>query len=157
MLAPAGLWTDRLHDPPPREAAAAALTTVVEAATGAGVSVVVEFVVTPERTEVFHRLTAAARCLVIQCVCADAPLRAERRDRADPLLNRPEVLAALGHRSIEDYLDGPERARVRREMLSQFDDLPLLRVHTDDGYDPPLEDVIDWIIERTRERDMRQC
>ena len=29
-------------------------------------------------------------------------------------------------------------------------DLPLLLVTTDDGYDPPLEEIVDWVVGQTR-------
>ncbi|HUQ40306.1 MAG TPA: hypothetical protein VM030_09135 [Acidimicrobiales bacterium] len=147
-LATAGLWTGRLRQQVPREAAVDAFVEIVEAMARAGVSSVVEFVVTPAREPAFERLEAAARCLVILTTATDAAERAARRDRVDPLLTRPEVLAAIGHRSIDDYLDAPERELVRAQMRTEFD-LPLLRVATDDGYAPCMPDIVDWVIART--------
>jgi MoxR-like ATPase len=150
QLATAGLWRDDVRDPVPREAAVGALVDAVESLAGHGVTSVVEFVVTPGRVDAFRRLEAAARCLVVVTSAAGAQARADRRDRADPFLRRPDVLAALGHRSIEDYLTAPERDEVRATMQAEFDH-PLLPVATDDGYDPPITAVVDWIVDRTRE------
>jgi hypothetical protein len=150
LLATAGLWTGELRDPPPREAAVTALVEVVETTARLGVSSVLEFVVTPERTEALRRLEAAANCLVIITVSAAASARADERDRADPLLNRAGVLGALGHRSIEGYMAAPQRELVRTTMHTDFR-LPLLRVVTDDSYDPPLDEIVDWVIDRTRD------
>jgi hypothetical protein len=96
-----------------------------------------------------RRLEAASDCVVVLTVCDDARSRADQRDRADPLLNRPEVLAALGHPSIEAYVDAPERERIRDRLQTDFD-LPRLQVTTNDGYDPPLPRIVDWVIGRHR-------
>jgi predicted kinase len=149
LLATAGLWTDEIRSAPPREAAVEALVQIVETMARLGVSAVLEFLVLPDRREAFERLQAAADCLVIRTRCADAPARADRRDRADPLLTRRAVLDALGHASVDDYLRGPQRDVVRAGMQTEFD-LPTLDVRTDDGYDPPLPEIVDWVIERTR-------
>jgi hypothetical protein len=37
---------------------------------------------------------------------------------------------------------------VQDRLQTEFD-LPLLRVRTDDALDPPLEDVLEWIIDQT--------
>jgi predicted kinase len=148
LLATAGLWTNQIREPSHREDAVEALVEIVEASARLGVSSVIEFIVTPERGEAFRRLEAVANCLVVLTTCADGRGRADRRDRADPLLNRQSVLDALGHESIDDYIGGPERDRVAAAMQTEFD-LPLFRVATDDGYEPPLSDIVEWIIEQT--------
>ena len=114
-----------------------------------GVSAIVEFVVTPPRVPALRRLEAAADCLMIETVASHAAERAAERDRHDPFLIRTDVLEALGHRSIDDYIAGPERAAIRAAMLTDFD-LPRLRVTTDDGYDPELAAIVDWTIEQRR-------
>ena len=150
MLATAGVWTGRLaEDAPSRESAVDAFVAVVEAASAAGITLVIEFVVTSERRPAMQRLSAAAECLVVHTVAADAAARAERRDRRDPFFNRPEVLAALGHTAVDGVLAGPERARIAAELQVDFD-LPTLRVRTDDGYAPPLDDIVGWVVDRTR-------
>ncbi len=71
----------------------------------------------------------------------------------DPLLARDRVLTALGHRSIDTYLDEgrSEGETVRSQMLTKFDEFgaPTLAVHTDDGYEPTLNAIVDWLISRT--------
>lgn len=147
----AGLWTNHIRSPLERDAAVETFLQIVETAAGLGVSAVLEIIVFRNRAETLERLEAVADCVVVLATAADAPNRADRRDRADPLLNRRSVLDALGHDSIEDYLQGPQREIVRAGMQTGFD-LPLLTVQTDDGYDPPLTDIVDWIIDRTQAR-----
>jgi hypothetical protein len=113
---------------------------------------VVELVVTPPRLDAWHRLQEAADWVVVLTECSGAAARADRRDRADPLLNRADVLAALGHESIDDYLVGGERDVIRATMQREFD-VPVLRVDTDDGYNPEMPAIVDWIIEQTRHHD----
>lgn len=149
LLATSGLWTNQLHAPPSRANAIDAFVDVAETMALSNVSFVIEFVVTPRRLEAFQRLRAAADVVVLLTLSQDSTQRAELRDRGDELLNRPEVLAALGHHSIEGYLGDPERAAVRDSMLKDFD-LPTLRVTTDDAYDPPFDQIAEWIIDRTR-------
>jgi predicted kinase len=149
LLATAGLWTDEGRPLPDRERAVEALLQIVERTAALGVSAVLELVVFGERRAALRRLEDVGRCLVVRTECAGAAARAEQRDRDDVLLRRPEVLRALGHGSIEDHLRAPQREVVRAGMVSEFD-LPLLPVRTDDGYDPPVEAVVDWIIDRTR-------
>lgn len=151
QLATDGIWTNTMANPSPRERAVDALTAMVEATARAGVSAVVEFVVFGSRREAFARFEDVANVLVVRAECADARERARRRDLADPLLNRPEVLAALGYDSVAAYLDGAtsEGDRVRDEMVHEFD-LPLLSVRTDDGYEPSLDAIADWVVDQTR-------
>ena len=148
LLATSGLWTNDLHALPSREAAVTTFVQIVEAIAGLGVSAVLEYIATPDRAEATERLLAAGSCLMVVTTCESAAARAERRDRADALVNREDVLAALGHRSIDDYVSDPQRAAVRAAMLTL--DLPSLQVRTDDGYDPPLAEIIDWVVEQTR-------
>jgi len=149
MQATAGLWTNQINEPSHREAAVEVLVQIVETATSLGVSLVLEFIVTPERAEAFRRIEAAGNCVVVVTACTDGRARADRRDRADPLLNRESVLEALGYGSVEEYVQGPERARVAATMQTEFD-LPLLGVATENGYEPPVPDIVDWVVEQTR-------
>jgi predicted kinase len=149
LLATAGLWTDEGRPLPEREIAVEATVQLVERAAELGVTAVLEFVVVPQRRDALRRLEAAARCLVVRTESAAAAARAERRDREDALLRRPDVLRSLGHGSIDDYLRAPQREIVRARMVTEFE-LPLLPVRTDEGYDPPVEEIVEWIIDRTR-------
>jgi hypothetical protein len=89
--------------------------------TRVGVSAVLEFMVTPARVTALRRLRAATDVVVIMVDAANSAARAERRDRGDAFLNRAEVLEALGHRSIDDYIAEPERVAVRAAMETEFD------------------------------------
>lgn len=151
QYATAGLWSNQVEAPVPREEAVEAFVRIIETAAEHNVSMVIEFVVLPDRVAAFTRIQAAADCLVVLCVCAEAHARLEQRVRADPLLNRPEVLVALGRPSIDDYLLDPERALVATTMQTEFA-LPTLEVRTNRGYDPPLETVVEWIVDQTRHR-----
>ncbi len=134
-----------------RDDAVEAFLQVVEKTAGLGVSAVLEFIVFRDRPESLARLEKVADCFVVFAVAGEAGSRADRRDLADPLLNRRSVLDALGHGSVESYTEGRGREIVRAGMRTDFN-LPLLTVRTDDGYDPPLAQVVDWVINQTRER-----
>lgn len=151
MVASAGLWSGRLDGAPPREDAIAVLVEVVETLTSHGVSAVLELVVTPERRAAFRRIEAVADAVVVHTTARNSAERAGARDRQDSMLNRPEVLRALGHESIDGYLAGPERRRIATEAQTDLG-APLLEVVTDDGFDPPLEDVVEWVIDQVRSR-----
>lgn len=150
MLASAGVWSGQVADASPRDLARETFLQIVEEVTSRGVSAVLEFIVFRDRPEQFHRLQAVADCLVVVTICADAAGRAEQRERSDPLLNRDSVLAALGHGSIDSYLhEGvSQREAVRDAMLTEFD-VPLLEVRTEDGYEPFLDEIVEWVIANT--------
>lgn len=113
----------------------------------------IEFIIFRDRPEQFRRLHAIADCLVVVTRCADPHRRAAARERGDPLVARESVLTALGHRSIDAYLDAGrrERQRVQRQMMTEFDEfgVPTLAVRTDDGYEPTLDAIFDWVISST--------
>jgi hypothetical protein len=134
-----------------RSDAVEAFLQLVEKAADLGISAVLEFIVFRDRPESLERLTAVADCVVVLAFATDAPARADQRDLADPLLNRASVVAALGHPSVESYIAGPGREIVRSGMVTNFE-LPTLTVRTDDGYNPPLEHVMEWVIDRTNDR-----
>ncbi len=52
------------------------------------------------------------------------------------------------------YIEGPEREIVRSGMLTTFD-LPTLTVRCEDGYDPSIERIVDWVIETSHDRRAR--
>lgn len=151
-LATAGLWTGSLRSPvPSRESAVDAVVGTVETLARQGVSCVLELVVTPSREAALEQLTAAMDVVVLLTVAAGASERAAVRDRVDPLLQRPAVLEALGVRSVDEHLADPVRARIATKARSDFD-RPLLRVATDEGYEPPLEAIVEWVVEQDRAR-----
>jgi hypothetical protein len=148
LRATAGLWTNSMTSPDDRADAVEAFLQLVERAADLGISAVLEFIVFQDRPESLERLLAVADCAVVLATATHALARAVRRDSTDPLLNRESVLAALGHPSVESYLAGPERDIIRSQMITDFN-LPSLTVCTDDGYDPPLDRVVEWVIDRT--------
>ena len=148
MLATAGIWTGAGGTLSPREAAVEALTQLVEKTGELGISAVVEFVVLPERADAWRRMEAAGTWVVVRTECADAAARARARDLVDPLLSRSPVLAALGHDSVVSYLEATDDRNIASSLLRDFA-VPLLSVCTDDGYDPPLPDIVDWIVDQT--------
>ena len=150
LIATAGYWTNQVRSPAEREAAVEAFVQVVEATARLGISAVLEFVVFRGREHTLERLTSVAECVVVHTMCDDAAERADRRDLADPLLNRPAVLQSLGYDSVEAFLRGTvdQRDIVRNGMRTDLG-LPTLTVRTDEGYDPPLEHITDWIVAQT--------
>jgi predicted kinase len=142
----AGAWSDRPQDVPTPEQGVETFLRIVEAMAGLGVSCVVEYVIRRGRPQDLERITAVADCVVLYTMCRDPIGRFAARNNADRLLNRPSVLDALGYASIDQHTsDACERMRsVTREMRTDFE-LPLLRVTTDDGYDPGLEHIIDFV------------
>lgn len=149
LRATAGLWTNDMHSTDDRGDAVEAFLQLVEKAAALGISAVLEFIVLRDRPESLERLTAVADCVIVVATATDARARAARRDLADPLLSRPSVLAALGHPTVESYIAGPGGEIVRSGMVTDFA-LPTMTVHTDDGYDPPLPQVVEWVIDRTQ-------
>ena len=79
---------------------------------------------------------------------ADGPARLARRNASDRLLNRRPVLDALGYTSIDEHTsDAIARMRsVSDDMQTDFD-LPVLKVNTDDGYEPGLDLVTDFVVD----------
>jgi predicted kinase len=68
------------------------------------------------------------------------------RMRVDRLLNRQPVLDALGYTTIDEHTrDAVARMRsVAKAMRVDFG-LPTLRVNTDDGYEPGLDDIVEFV------------
>jgi predicted kinase len=141
-----GAWTARPGPLPTRDEAVDTFLRIVETIASQGVSCVVEYVVPRERPADLGRLVTAGDCVVVITGCRDPLGRVARRERGDRLLNRQPVLDALGGATIDDLM-GPALARMRsvgERMQTEFD-LPVLRVTTDDGYDPPIEAVLAFV------------
>ena len=141
-----GAWTPNPRRVPTSDEAVETLLRMVESTAGLGVSCIVEYVVRRGRPGDWARITAAADCVVLLTTCRDAMSRFTHREMNDALLNRRPVLEALGHASIEDHTT---RAVSRMEsvvddMRTDFD-VPVLQVATDQGYQPSLDQIIEFI------------
>jgi len=146
----AGAWSERPGPVPPADAAVETFLRLVETMAALGVSCVAEYVVRDERPEDMARITAVARCVGVRTACADAPARRADRARTDRLLARRPVLDALGYRSVGEHTARAEvrMAAVTAQMRTVFD-FPVLEVDTNDGYDPPLDDIVDFVARST--------
>lgn len=142
----AGAWGERPTCVPAAEEAVEAMLRIVETTAGLGVSCVIEYVFRKERPADLARIVAVAECVVVQTWCTEPLTRCAARDAEDRLLNRKPVLDALGYDTILDRSTAA-LARMRSvasEMQTDFD-LPMLRVNTDDGYEPSLERIVGFI------------
>lgn len=144
-----GAWSETPRRVPPPAEAVEALLQVVETMAGLGVSCVVEYVIRQARQHDLERLQAVADCVVLFLSCGEARNRLVRRSQSDRLLNRPALLDALGFASIDDHIEAAvwHADRVIDEMRTEFD-LPTMRVATDHGYEPDLDQIIDFVIQR---------
>ena len=145
----AGAWGDRPGLPPPRDDATGTFLSLVETMAGLGVSCVVEYVVRDDRPEDLERITSVAHCVGVRTWCDDAPARRAAREQADLLLRRPPVLAALGYEAIDEHVTQAtaHMAAVTAQMRTAFD-FPVLAVSTDDGYDPSLPEIVEFVARR---------
>jgi predicted kinase len=141
-----GAWSGRPRCVPTPEESAEAFLRIVEATASLGVSCVVEYVVRQHRPADIHRLSSVADCVVVLVECRDHLERLASRNRADRLLNRQPVLDALGYTTIHEHTaDAIARMRsVAKAMRVDFG-LPTLRVNTDDGYEPGLDGIVDFV------------
>jgi predicted kinase len=147
----AGAWSARPRSVPTSEEAVEAFLRIVETTAGLGVSCIVEYLVRQGRPDDLRRIATAADCRVVHTWCRDAQERFVRRNDTDRLLNRQPVLDVLGYATIGEHTsDASRRMRsVAGEMRTDFD-LPILRVNTDDGYEPGLDGIIDFVIDGTQ-------
>lgn len=130
-------FTDPAGPVPSPEAAVEAFLTVVEALAGLGVSCVVEYVVREARPDDLDRIQRVAECIGVRTSCADAPARRAERDRASG-------------RSAEHLADAEARMVEATAGMRRSFDFPVLDVATDDGYDPPLEEVVAFVASSRR-------
>lgn len=145
MFLTAGAWTDRPGPVPSPDEAVEAFLRIVEEMASLGVSCVAEYVLRRDRPTDLERLIAVADCRVLVTHCDDHLGRYARREATDAFLARPAVLAALGHRSLEEHTAAAlERMRAVTAEMQTDVDLPTLRVATDDGYRPDLEAIVEF-------------
>jgi predicted kinase len=142
----AGSWSARPRRVPTPEESAEAFLRMVEATASLGVSCVVEYVVQQDRPSDIQRLSSVADCVVVLVECREHLERLASRNRVDRLLNRQPVLDALGYTTIDEHTrDAVARMRsVAKAMRVDFG-LPTLRVNTDDGYEPGLDDIVEFV------------
>jgi predicted kinase len=141
-----GAWSDRPGPPPPGDEATDTFLIVVETLAGLGVSCVVEYVIRADRPQDLARITRVADCVAVCTRCDDAPAQRAGRERSDRLLQRRPVLAALGHRTIDEHVARAtaRTVAVTAQMRTTFD-FPVLAVDTSDGYDPPIAEIVDFV------------
>ena len=151
LFCTAGAWTPHPGPVPASADASDVFLRVLETVAALGVSYVVEYVVPAHRPADRDRLVAAADCVAVVTECRDPLARVARRNRADRLLNRAPVLAALGHATIDEHTAAAvERmGRVAATMLTDLG-VPTLRVATDDGYAPGLDAIAAFATAGTR-------
>lgn len=143
----AGLWDATPPDPvPTRRAAPETFLRVLETIASLGVSAIAECTFARDDPFAFGRLSAVADCSVIVTHSARALERFQTRQMSDRLIGSAPVLDALGFPSLQEHTaDAIDRMRtLTAEMRTEFD-VRTLTVTTDDGYDPPLEDIVAFI------------
>jgi hypothetical protein len=142
-----GAWQARPGRVPTSEESVEAFLRIVETAASLRVSCIVEYVVRQERPVDLERLSSVADCVVVLTECRDPLERFASRNRKDRLLNRQPVLEALGHATIHEHTsEAVTRMRsVVDEMRTDFG-IPTLRVNTDDGYQPGLDAILDFVV-----------
>ena len=143
----AGSWTDSPGRVPTQQQSVEGFLDIAEAMLRRETSCVLEYVLRRETSHELDRLRALADVRIVHLHCDTAIERFEARNLDDPLLTRAPVLAALGFDDIAaQTADAVERMRtVEREMLTDFGDVPTLHVDTDDGYDPSLDAITQWV------------
>jgi predicted kinase len=148
-----GGWTPNPRRVPTSDEAVETLLRMIETTAGLGVSCIVEYVIRQGRPRDWERITAAADCVVLMTACRDAMSRFTHREMDDVLLNRQPVLDALGQSSIEDHTtEAVSRMEsVVEEMRTGFD-VPMMQVATDQGYQPGLDQIIDFVVSEHRTR-----
>ncbi|MEM7247767.1 MAG: hypothetical protein AAF533_20690 [Acidobacteriota bacterium] len=141
-----GAWTDSPGTIPSADQAVETFLRIVETHAELGVSCLAEYIARSHRPEDLRRLDAAGRLVVIETWCSNPEERVIRRNHEDRLVNRRPVLDALGYATNEDHTSAlVDRMRaVTKEMQTEFD-VPSLRVNCDDGHEPTLDAIIDWI------------
>jgi predicted kinase len=143
----AGAWSARPRRVPPSEESVEALLRIVEATASLGVSCIVEYVVRQHRPADIQRLSSVADCVVVLAECRDHIERFASRNRAVRLLNRQPVLDALGYATIIEHTsDAVARMRSVADAMRVDFRLPTLMVNTDDGYEPGLDAIVDFVI-----------
>lgn len=149
LLMTAGAWSESMHSLPSGDEAVAVFLSTAEALLGSGVSCVLEYVVRRHRPEDLDRLTAIADVRIVETVCADPLHRVRARNLADPLIAQSAVLAAAGFATVAEHTEAMVKRmeRVIEETRTEFV-VPVLRVRTDGPPDPPLQTIVNFVVEQ---------
>ena len=94
-------------------------------------------------------LAAVSRCVLLRTSCPDSDARFAQRLRSDPVAQRPSVLDAMHAESVEDVIatQRPAAAAMAAITMAFQTTLPLLDVDTRNGYEPPLDQILGFILE----------
>ena len=147
LLMTAGAWSESLQRVPSSDEAVAVFLDTAATLIQSGVSCVLEYVVRQHRPEDLDRLSAVGDIRVVQTWCADPLERVRTRNLSDPLIAQSAVLAATGHSSVAAHTEDvvARMQHVIDEMRTDFG-VPVMRVCTDGALDPPLDEIVDFVI-----------
>lgn len=146
LLFSAGAWSTDLDRIPSADEAVDVFLDLVEELLRRDVSCVAEYVFRTARPDQLERILAAGDVLIVQTHCDDAMSRFVQRNLSDLLISQPAVLDALGYDSVDSHTaDAVERMnQVEREMRVDLP-VPMLRVDTNNGYEPPLTEILEFV------------
>ena len=146
-----GAWSVRPGRVPTSDESVETFLRILETTASLGVSCIGEYVVRQQRPADLQRLSSVADCVVVLTECRAHLERFAGRNRTDRLLNRPPVLEALGYATVHEHTsDAVARMRVVANAMQVDFGLPTLRVNTDDGYEPGLDAIVDFVVAGTQ-------
>ncbi len=146
-----GGWSEEPEAVPSRKESIDVFLEAVELLLARRVSVVADYVLLREGFPKGCRIPHLAKCVIVETSTPCATDRYLNRLRNDPFLNRPAVLRALGHSSIDDALT--ERSAGASAIGPLLFDvantgLRTVTVDTTDGYVPSFEEIVEFVLER---------
>lgn len=143
-----GGWSEEPERVPSSQESIDVFFEAVELFLARGVSVVADYVLGRRGFPDGCRIPDLAECVIVETSTPAATDRYLNRLRDDPFLNRPAVLRALGHSSIDALTARAAAASELRPLL--FDvrntDLRALTVDTTDGYSPSFEEILSFAL-----------
>lgn len=142
----AGAWWEEPEGVPSGDDAVEAFLTVIETMASLRVSCIAEYVFRRHRLDQLRRITDVANCVVVETASKEAASRRTERDDGDQLFRRRQVLESLGYRDAAAAQEARE-AHMRNVTASMLTDFPLphLRVNTDIGYAPELDEIVAFV------------
>lgn len=145
LLLTAGAWGDSLERTPSADEAIEVFLGQIEQLLSQGVSCVAEYLVRTHRPHDLERILAAGDCVAIITECENAIERFAERNRDDLLISQPAVLDAIGFESVEAHTESAiDRMRQAESEMLQVFPVPVLKVDTTDGYDPPISEIVSF-------------